>query len=659
MDLGVIVKTVMTGVGLVILVAGLALFLLPEVALGLGMLILLANLAALLSIGLALWVARERYRASPNETRVPDVEFPLSTPPPGHEFDELIHLLTRERQGRLEYREQIREAVGEIAVGVLMQRDDCSREQAIEQLREGTWTNDEVAAGYFTGDVTDSKTSLVEQLRQRFLGEETGFERQLRRTIGAIEDEARTFTDDLPQTLSQAQPTDPTSLTIESNVQADTGTPVTEHASYRATIETYQWKGVSAFVLAALAVGLIISTPPLLMAGAVAAVAAGYSRFLDAPELATLEVERTLSDPQPEPGDEVEVTVTVTNEGNSFLTDLRLIDQVPQMISVIDGNPRLGTALRPGQSATFSYELIAERGEHEWPLQVIGRDLSGSREREALIEPTTETILECIPSLRAITEASVRMQTSMYSGQVNTEVGGEGLEFFSLRDYLPGDPKRRVNWKKFAKTGEFSTVEFRQERAARIALLFDAREASYVSRAPRERHAVELSIDSAYEVFGSLFEQGHLVGIAAFDTVPCWLAPGTGDGHLERARRLFVDHPAISPLPPQLLEKEGKYIDPMRHVSRRLPANTQIFLFSPLTDQYAYEVGRRLDGAGHMITVYSPDPTTNESIGERMARLQRMLRVLRLRERGIRVVDWNPDDSLYLEIQRASQRWGA
>lgn len=660
MDVDEIITGTLGAVGLIVLAIGLVLFFLPDIAIGMSAPIIAANVAAVLALILAFWTARERYRSAPNQTPVADVERPVSTPAPGQEIDRLIHRLTRERQGRIEYREQIREAIGEIAVGVLMQRDKSSREEAMDRLREGTWTDDQVAVNYFTGGVAKSELSLFGQLRERFFGLETEFERQLRRTVAAIEEEARAFSEDIAEVPGRTGTETFSRVPSNAGLMADgAGTRVTEQARYRDVIETFQWKGLSAFALATVALGLIISKPPLLMAGAVAAGAAGYSRALGEPELATLEVTRTLSESSPEPGEDVEVTVTVENTGSAFLTDLRLIDHVPPTVRVIEGSPRHGTALQPGQTATFSYDVIAERGRHEWALQVIGRDISGARELEAYIDPSSETVLECLPSLRSVIETPVRMQTSIYSGQVNTEVGGEGLEFFSLRDYLPGDPKRRINWKKFARTGEFTTIEFRQERAARVVLLFDTREASYVSRAPGERHAVESSVDAAYDVFSSVFDEGHLVGIAAFDTVPCWLAPGSGDGHRERARQLFVDHPALSPLPPQLLEKEGKYIDPMTHVRRRLPANTQIFLFSPLTDQYAYEVARRLDGAGHLVTVFSPDPTTDRTTGQRMARLERTLRVLQLREHGVRVVDWDPDDPLRLEIERVSRRWGA
>jgi uncharacterized protein (DUF58 family) len=159
------------------------------------------------------------------------------------------------------------------------------------------------------------------------------------------------------------------------------------------------------------------------------------------------------------------------------------------------------------------------------------------------------------------------------------------------------------------------------------------------------------------ELFAALFGRGDLVGIAAYDTIPCWLGPGAGDDHEERARRLFSEHQAIAPVPPALKDAGGEYVDPMTHVQRQLDPDTQVILFSPLTDDYTAEVARRLDSMGHRITIVSPDPSTSETIGQRLAQIERAMRLISLREHGIRVIDWDPDDRLGIELDRAKQRW--
>jgi len=55
--------------------------------------------------------------------------------------------------------------------------------------------------------------------------------------------------------------------------------------------------------------------------------------------------------------------------------------------------------------------------------------------------------------------------------------------------------------------------------------------------------------------------------------------------------------------------------------------------------------------------VLSPDVTNDQTVGQRLTRAERTARVRDLRQRGIRVIDWNPDDKLRLQIDRAKARW--
>jgi len=644
-------------VGMALLAGGLVALFVPDlsgaVPVGFG----LVQVAALVSVLLAVWVVRRRYTGQYAQTSVPDVEALLSTPTPGTEVDEMVYRLTRLREGTIEYRERIQERMAETAIAVIMQRQDCSREAALEQLEAGTWTDDAVAASFFgAGSAGPGSSSLVDQIRERFGDRESGYERQLRATVRAIE-AASPFDIVEPESVG-TEPDQRRSLDAGSVIDAGDGERVTETTRYRSLLSTGHWTGITAFTLVSLAAGIIASQPALVLASALGLGGAGYARAMSPPPLATLAVDRTVSDREPEPGDEIEVTVTVENTGDSTLPDIRLVDRVPPTMQVVDGAARLGTALRAGEKASFRYTAVAERGVHEWPLQVIGRDVAGAFEREALVD--TDDSVECVPRLKTTADVPVRLQTSVYAGSVNTETGGEGLEFFSVRDYQPGDPKRRIDWKTYARTGEFSTVDFREEHAARVVLLFDGRESSYTSTGPGERHALEQSVDLASDVFASLYDQGHLVGMAAFNGIPLWLGPSTGTLHLQRVRNAFVEHPAISALPPEVAEEEsGRYVDPMTHVRRQLPEDTQIFLFSPLTDEYTYEVARRLDGAGHLVTVISPDPTADRTVGQRLARLERLVLIKRLRDHGIRVVDWSDEQPLNVELEYAERRWNA
>ena len=664
-------QTVLRGaqffVGLLALGAAVFLLVQPEVAAGLpfgtGVLGAVGVLAAISGF----LVARDRWSQSVGGLRMPVPEFPLSMPSPGSSIDNMIVELVEEQRGTLEYRERIYDRLEQVALAVIMYQDDCSVQEAMDRLESGEWTNDEIAAGYFSGHIADTSESVITRMFGG--GSARQYTEIVRRTVSAIVDlaEIDVDLDTDPEKEGFASLRDRFDESDEDDDEPSLAWYPEWYEQAReaerdafveiGTVETNHWKGVTAIGLVIMGVGIFASVPSLLLAGGIALAYAPFAHFMSPTTAHQVRVERTVSDTSPEPGDEIRVTVTVENASGSFLPDLRVMDVVPESMIVIDGTTRLGTALRPGQSDRFSYTATVERGQHCWPTYLSARDLSGSYESTGYIRPDTE--VQCLPSLRTPLEMPVRAQTSVYAGEVSTQIGGAGLEFFSVREYRPGDPMNRVNWNRLARTGELATVEYREEKAATVVLLFDTRDAAYLAGKPGGQHAVDRGVNAASEIFASLFDRGDLVGLAAFDTVPLWLSPGAGTDQREKARLLFATHPAMSPVPPSQMHREVQsgYIDPMTHVRRQLPQNSQIVMFSPLCDDYSSEVARRLDSAGHRVTIISPDPTGEGSIGEGLARVERAMRINYLRERGIRIMDWQPDESLVVELERARMRW--
>ncbi|MFB6141321.1 MAG: DUF58 domain-containing protein [Halosimplex sp.] len=671
MDIETLLNRLLIAVGAILFAGALALIAAPGVASGLpfntGVIYVVGVLAAVTGLG----VVRRRLRGETEETVTPNPERPAGNPKPGEDVDRMLYEMTHLRQGVNENREVLEERLENLAVAVIRNREDCSVEEARRILQSGEWTTNEVAAEFFQSERTAAEEAGLSQSLLSGTDDVAAFENRFRETVeelirvGDVDvshevdvetADDRSFVDRL---LGRSAGEDDEDDAVESNWNvSDSSIPTfdtSEPFEDVALQHTNRWLGVTAFALVAVGAGVLTFSPGLMLAGTVGVAYTIYARVSSVPRTEGLVVEREFDVEDPEPGDVVEVTLTVRNESGSMLPDLRMIDTVPDAFVVTDGCPRLHTALQSGAQARIEYTVRVERGTYDWPLLVVAQDFSGGVERTSLVTP--EAGMRVVPPLRVTNDVPVRAQTTQYAGDVDTRQGGSGLEFYSVRDYRPGDPMNRINWKQVASTGELATIDFRQEKAATVTILFDTRQSAYISAGSDEPHAVDHSVHAASDVFGALYDQGNLVGIAAFDTVPCWYAPGAGSEHLENARVLFAEHPALSPLPPDRQAHESQYIDPMTHVRRRLPSTSQIFLFSPLADDYAAEVARRLDSEGHLVTVISPDVTVDETVGQRLTRIERTARVRYLRERGIRVFDWNPDEQLSLEIEKAQARW--
>ncbi|WP_222918858.1 DUF58 domain-containing protein [Natrinema sp. SYSU A 869] len=440
----------------------------------------------------------------------------------------------------------------------------------------------------------------------------------------------------------------------ESDTDTDTADAAESVVVNSSTQETNRWTGIAAVASLFGAAGVIITSPALLLASVVGIAYAAYARVGRPPE-PTLSISRELEDGDPTSGDPVRVTVRVRNDGGGILPDLRLVDGVPAELVVIDGTPRHGTALRPGETETFTYTVTARQGAHAFePMVVVARGFTGAAERIQRIRVDTE--LRCSPA-ETETNLPLRSLTLPLTGRIETDVGGEGLEFYATREYRRGDPLSRIDWNRRARGEDLTTITFREERSATVMLAVDTRTDAYRRPDETSRHAVGRSIEAAIAVLDALDAGGNNVGLTSFGPHQQWLSPGSGPDHRAKARRLFATDPAFALSPPES-SPSMLYVQRQRFRSR-MPSDSQVVLFTPLCDDDIVRIAQLLEADGHLVTVISPDPTGRKTPGERLAAVERTVRISTLREAGIRVVDWSTDESLAATLENSRRRWSA
>lgn len=417
---------------------------------------------------------------------------------------------------------------------------------------------------------------------------------------------------------------------------------------------THRWRGVVGVALLAGAVGVLLKRPAVLLVSTAAVAFVAYPRLTGTPS-PSLEIDRVVERDDPSHGEAVPVTVTLTNTGDSTLADVRLVDGVPPMLSVASDTPRHTAVLRPGASTTFTYSVTAKRGTHRFdPATVVVRDVAGATEVETTV--STETNIECGG---AVPEIPLRSQTGPRVGDLVTDEGGTGVEFHRTRTYRRGDSPSRIDWKRFARTGDLTTIEYREQRTTSVVLCLDARAVTHRTADPDDPHAVAYSLGAVEQLFGALLETPNHVGIAALGPDFCWLAPGSGTEHAARARTVFASNPSLSTHPPQEATGTEAFERQVTELRKRLDAETQVLVFSPLPDDDIVEACLRLEATGTAVTVVSPDVTTTATTGCRLAQFERATRITTLRERSIPTVDWDPDQPLGSALVTAQGRWSA
>jgi uncharacterized repeat protein (TIGR01451 family) len=424
-------------------------------------------------------------------------------------------------------RDRIRDRLRDAAVAVLARREGIGETDAADSVDAGDWTDDADAAALFAG--TGSRHDHVE----------TGFARRVDAVADAVADLFETDSSTGAESKTAAESG---TATESVTLALDPGEELLERSG--------RWRGIQGLALAVTAVGILVGAPLVILSGVVGVAFAAYARVWDAPA-PTLAVERTVSEPDPRPGERVEVTLSVRNRGDRLLPDVRICDDVPAGLRVVDGTPRHTTALRPGKTATISYTVEAVRGEHSFDsLAVVTRDISAASRRVARL-PTESATVACRPPFG---EHSVSLGdlATLLSGRTNVAETGTGVSFHSLREHRRGDPLGSLDWGHLAKTGEFATRRYDEPRTVRVAVLVDARAAAYVTADERHRRpAVDVCTCAAGALVAGLLDDGALVGLGAVGPRPCWVPAGNGRDHRERLLRTLTGHEAFDWQPPE------------------------------------------------------------------------------------------------------------
>ena len=466
-------------------------------------------------------------------------------------------------------------------------------------------------------------------------------------------------------------------------VDTDTGdsTDVRSETTY-----TPRFAGFVVLIGVLVAVGLVTFTPVALAAAALLVVflMAGVIQTPTPPAgrlVAAYDVKPT----HPRPADTVTVEVTVTNDSERTFTDLRLVDTVPADLEVVDGTPRRAATLRPGDSVTMEYDVVARRGDYTFgPVRARARTLVGSMWVQQSLETQSQGTMRC--AVRA-DDIPLEEQATHYIGDLLSDVGGDGIEFYSTREYHRGDPPSRINWRELAKRRELSTITYRERQAADITVITDARPPGRVSAGSGEPSGATLATYATYQILSTLVERGHYVGVAVpglrpdvqdTSSFPCRrIDHGRGDEQKRLAFDLFEEIDRLARTEssdtsePKTAGARSSTFDSVfnesvegfvRSLTGWASPNTQFVFVSPLLDDPGRDLCQQLRQRGFPVVVISPDVTTSLRAGsvsatgdrgggavpasgtvpERTVRLQRATRVEGLRQEGVTVIDWDP-----------------
>lgn len=169
----------------------------------------------------------------------------------------------------------------------------------------------------------------------------------------------------------------------------------------------------------------------------------------------------------------IQVNLMVENESQETAL-IHVAESFPEGFEVTEGSTNYAALIGPKSQETISGVMTANfRGHYLLPApQARASDEFGLRERE--LGTGKPTYLSVLPPIEDLSDFSLESRTAQPEiGTFRSGNVGVGTEFFGIREYLPGDELRRINWKASARTGSLFSNEYEREHVTNIYLFVD------------------------------------------------------------------------------------------------------------------------------------------------------------------------------------------
>lgn len=141
-----------------------------------------------------------------------------------------------------------------------------------------------------------------------------------------------------------------------------------------------------------------------------------------------------------------------------------------------------------------------------------------------------------IKKLRQIEFRTRRIVNTAFAGEYRSTFKGTGLEFVDVRDYLPGDDVRSIDWRVTARMGRPYVRKFVEERELTVILCVDASGSAHFGT--RGRFKLEQAAQLAATMAFSAVRNNDKVGLLFFsDRVEKYVPPRKGRLHVMRLIR--------------------------------------------------------------------------------------------------------------------------
>ena len=277
------------------------------------------------------------------------------------------------------------------------------------------------------------------------------------------------------------------------------------------------------------------------------------------------------------------------------------------------------------------YDIGELRVSARTALRLVSWETTIAAQHHLKVYPNSENLRLIVPP----------RETQVFTGSEVARVKGDGIEYADLREYVPGDRLKSINWRASARRDGLVVNERHPERNTDVVLFVDA----FADVRREDRSTLDDAVRATASLATRYLERRDRVGLVTFGGVLRWLEPGMGLAQRYRLVETLLE----TGVEPTYVWRDVSIIP-----ARILPPKALILAITPLVEPRIVTTVGDLGARGFDVAVVEVDPVPLVEYGdnelERLALrlwiLQREILRAGIVGLGIAVASWSDEVSL-------------
>ena len=210
---------------------------------------------------------------------------------------------------------------------------------------------------------------------------------------------------------------------------------------------------------------------------------------------------------------------------------------------------------------------------------------------------------EIIKKVRLIEIKTRHIVNNLFGGEYHSAFKGKGMEFAEVREYVPGDDIRDIDWNVTARTGKPFIKKFDEERELTVMLMIDVSASGFYGTGDTLKSDLMVELSSVLSF--SAIKNNDKVGLILFsDKIEKFSPPQIGKTHVMRIIRELIFYKAE--------DQQTDLSQAIEFVQKVIKCKSVIFLLSDYQDVHFYKPLCHLNNKHDVISIKFDDSSEKE-----------------------------------------------